>query len=171
MRRNTGFTLMEMSIILVVLALFAALVVPNVVAIKRSRDLAALEADVARLPVTGRNEARSARVPVALRVDDTDLVLERRPPDADPQVVKRVPLTGDLRIESARNANGLTDVATWTWTVYPDGSADAGGLEFSEGQNRKSLTLETDGGSRWMSGDLPDDLDEKWPAGELEKRG
>jgi type II secretion system protein H len=170
MRRNSGFTLVEMSVVIAVLVLMTGIVVPNLVALKRSRDLATLEASVARLPVDARNEARTARVPVALRVDNGALVLERRPTNADPQEVTRVALNDDLKVDSARTGDQTIDFGSWTWTVYPDGSAEAAGLTFVEGQDRKAMVLSADGGAQWINGDLPDQGTDTWPAGQLEQR-
>ena len=169
MRR--GFTLVEMTVVIAILAMIAALVVPNMIAIKRSQDIRVMEASLLRAPAEARNEARKAQVPVVLRVDGDVLVMERMSTEGDPEEVKRVTLVDGVRIESARQGSETMDLASWQWVVYPDGSADTGLLEFSEGETRKSLVLAADGNARWVTGEVPEITQEWWPAGELEQRG
>ena len=168
-----GFTLVEMTVVISVLALMAALVVPNMVAIKRSQDLRDLEASLLRAPAEARNEARKTRQPVTLRVEGDALVMERGASDEEEEAeeVKRVVFGERLRIESAQIAGEPIDVASWQWAAYPDGSADTGGLEFVEGEARKSLVLSGDRSARWVEGELPQMTEDRWPAGELEQRG
>ncbi|GDX40414.1 hypothetical protein LBMAG21_07060 [Armatimonadota bacterium] len=166
-----GFTLIELSVVIVILALFAMLVVPNFVAMRRSRAYFDLEASIARTPVDTYNEARSSHRPVQLRIEGSALIMERLTTDSDPQQVKRVDFTSDIQVDRTLLNGDSTDISSWKWTVYPDGSADAGGVEFLVGASRKSLVLHKDGKSQWLSGDLPDATEDKWQAGEIQKRG
>lgn len=166
-----GFTLVEMTVVISVLALMAALVMPSMVAVQRSRRLHDLEAALLRAPAEARNEARRSQMPVALRVEGDALVMERMPIESEPEEVKRVALGDDIRIESARQGSEPVDMTSWQWVAYPDGSAETGGLEFSEGSARKSLVLRSDGNAQWVAGELPDIEDVRWPAGEIEQRG
>jgi len=79
-RAAGGYTLIEACAVIVVVAVLAASVIPNLVALKRTRDIRKVEASVQRLPLQARVEARLGRVPVVMRVEGDELVLERRPP-------------------------------------------------------------------------------------------
>lgn len=182
-----------MTVVITFLALMAAMIIPNLVAIKRSRDLQDVEAALARLPMEAKNEARRARVPVTLRVDGNTVVLERLAvpeegtaaaigtdaASAEPEEFRRVRLGRDIEVETVLTADESLDVAAWQWTVYPDGSADASGaLLFSVAGTQKALALTGDGGSRWVTGEVGADIaesvsvaSERWAAGELEQRG
>ena len=85
-RGRRAFTLVEMIVVCAVLVIIAAAIVPNLVAITRSRSLKDLEAGVARLPLEARNEALQTHTPVRLRVSGTTLVMERVPVGGDPQL-------------------------------------------------------------------------------------
>ncbi len=172
-----------MTVVISVVALMAALVMPNLVAMKRSRDLRALEASLVRLPAEARTEARRLNSQVVLRVDGDALVMERRRQQArdardgddDPEEIKRLTLGDGLRVDAARKGSESVDLASWFWIVYPDGSAERAHLDIREGDATKSLLLPPDGEGRWVSSEELEDLgeygeEEFWPAGEVERR-
>jgi type II secretory pathway pseudopilin PulG len=168
--RAKAFTLVEMIVICAVLLIIAAAIVPNLLAITRSRSLKDLEADVARLPAEARNEAVQTDTPVRLLISGTMLVMEQVPATGDPQQIKEVDLGDSLQVETVELNGTPTDVGSWEWTVYPDGSADSGGIQFSEGQAQDSLILSSTGTAQWISGELPDQSQDQWPAGQLLQR-
>lgn len=169
-RGSRGFTLVELVVVIFVLLLLSTAVVPRVIALQKSRRLKDVEARIVRLPVEARNEAVRAGVPVRLRVDGAALVLERAPTQGAPETVKRVALGGGIQVDAVRLGDQPSNTGAWQWTVYPDGSADAGGIQFAEGAAEKSLLLSSNGDVRWLSGDLPDGTPERWPAGSLRQR-
>ena len=168
--KSPGFTLVELIVVLFILLLLTTAIVPRVAAIQKSRKLKDLEARVIRLPAEARNEAVRAGTPVRLRVDGAALVLERAPVSGTPEEVKRVALGGGLQVDAVAQDGRPANAGSWQWTVYPDGSADAGGIEFGEGASEKSLLLSSNGEARWVRGDLPDGTPERWPAGSLQQR-
>lgn len=172
-RVRRGFTLMEMTVVITVLLLMAAFVVPNMLAIRRSRSILDMEAAIQRLPREAHNEAMKSHQAVALRVENNALVMERVPANEDGgsnQELKRVSLGEEFNVTRAQNGKESIDVASWKWTTYPDGSADQGGLEFTEGSQTKSLVLPKQGDYTWQEGNLPEPTEEEWQAGEIEKR-
>lgn len=168
--KRRGFTLVELIVVLFILLLMTTAVVPRVVAIQRSRRLKDVEARIIRLPAEARNEAVRAGTPVRLRLDGAALVIERAPLNGTPEEVKRVALGSGIAVDSVEQGGQPANTGSWQWTVYPDGSADAGGIQFGEGAAQKSLLLSSDGSARWLLGDLPDGTPERWPAGQLRQR-
>ena len=174
--QRRGFTLIELIVVIFILLLITAAVVPNVVSIGLSRDLKNREARIARLPAEARNEAVRRGKPVRLRVEDAALVMEQVPSDTNagangtaPQI-KQVSLGKSIQVESVQLSGQPSDTGTWQWTVYPDGSAENGGIQFVEGRVRKSLLLSADSAAQWISGGLPAEAPERWPAGNLRQR-
>lgn len=168
------FTLIEATVVITILALLAALVMPNVVALQRSRDVQSLKASLLRLPAEAQNEARKSKQAVTLRTDGSDtLVLERVGQDAtDVTEFKRLSLGKDIRLDAATQEGESVDLASWEWTVYPDGSAQVARLEFIEGNRILSLSLPAAGElPRWSSTTAIEPGEERWSAGELEQRG
>lgn len=191
--RHSAFTLIELVIITIVLVLMAACIVPRMIALTRSRALFEVEAAIQRAPLEARNEARRSQVPVRLRVENGALLMEwvldsqnqqqqpntamqANPPTlrsdgVSPQEFKRITLGDDIQVQYAQRNNQNSDLGSWQWTVYPDGSADTAGLQFSEGNKQKSLVLTNTGDGQWLEGALPDTSQQQWPAGELQQRG
>lgn len=169
-RRRRGFTLVEIVVVCAILIVIAGAIVPNLLTITQSRNLKDLEGNVARLPAEARNEAIQTQTPVRLRFSGTTIVMEEVPADGDPQQVKEVDLGDSLQVDTVQLNGKPSDVGSWEWTVNPDGSADSGGVEFSEGQAHKSLILSPTGTAQWISGDLPDQSQDQWPAGQLLQR-
>ena len=165
-----AFTLVEMAMIVFLLLLIATAVVPRVIAIQRSRDLQDQEGRIARLPLLARNEALRSQMPMRLRIDGDALVLEQAPPGQPSQTVRQLSLQG-LSVVSVEQDGQPADAGSWQWTVYPDGSAQSGGVEFAEGARLKSLLLTADGRSLWVRGGISNQTPDWWPAGTLAARG
>lgn len=169
-RAFQAFTLIELIVVLFVLLLITTAIVPSVVALQRSRRLKSLEARIIRLPLEARNEAARSGTPMRLRVDGAALVLDRAPTNGESEEIKRVALGNSVQVEDAQQGGRPIGTDSWQWTVYPDGSAEDGGLQFVERSTRKSLVLFSDGRARWLSGDLPDQSQDRWPVGQLQQR-
>jgi prepilin-type N-terminal cleavage/methylation domain-containing protein len=172
--RFRGFTLIEMTVTITVLLVMAALVLPNAVAIQRSRQIRLMEASLQRLPSEAKMEARKANAPVTLRVDGDAIVMEQIPvgEDAggDPIEIRRVTLTNGIRMEKATQGQETVDTASWEWRVYPDGSSAAVNLEFLEDGAVKSLVIGSEGDAHWVNGEESEVPDERWAAGDIEVR-
>lgn len=170
-RRGQGqqaFTLIELVLVVLVLSAMVAIVVPRLIAIKKSRDLTNLEASIARLPTLARNAAMSSGKPVTLQISDDTLVMQQSQTDGSAaQQLKQVPLGNQITVENTQLDSKTVDPTAWTWTAYPDGSADSGGLEFTEGTVQKSLVIPRDRNVRWIDGALPDTSGDEWTAGQL----
>jgi type II secretory pathway pseudopilin PulG len=172
--QRRSFTLIEATVVITILALLAALVIPNVVAMKRSRDVQSLKASILRLPAEAINEASKSKRAVTLRAEGSDtLVMERVGAEGeDPSEVKRLALSQELQLDSALSEGQSVDLGSWEWTVYPDGSAKPGRLELLEGSRVLSLRLPSEGElPRWIRATGTETSEERWSAGELEQRG
>lgn len=160
--RRRGFTLIEMCVVITILAMMAALIVPNLVALKRSRDVLDAEAALLRLPARARAEARKGKATVALRVEGDDVVMERTPPEEDPTEITRF---------NSKEITYSVD-ADWVWNVRADGTADRATLVIREGNGEKTILLPADGEPRILgpNEEIESPDTEKWTAGELEQR-
>lgn len=175
---------MEMTIVVAVLMIIAGLIVPNFLAIKRSRDARTTEANLLRFAMQVHIEAAKRNAPVRLRVDGEDLVMEQVPEgSANPQEIKRFNLDGELRVDSVQSVTqsaaanqgntrlNVVDAGSWQWAVYPDGTADRGGVELTFGSVQKALVLNADGTAQLINGHLTDVSSDVWSAGQLSYRG
>ena len=167
MRR--AFTLIEMTIVIGVLLLLSALIVPNFVAMKRSRDARDAEAALLRLPAEARDQSRRLKLPVTLRIEGEALVMERTPKDQDPQEIKRLVLVG-IRVDSIQQGGETWEPDSWQWVVYPDGSAPTASIELTEDKRARTLIIPADGEARWAAAGETTGDETQWEAGELEQR-
>jgi prepilin-type N-terminal cleavage/methylation domain-containing protein len=174
-RQASAFTLIEVTVVILVIAIMAALVLPNMVAIEESRQRRAAEATLQRLPAEAREESRRLKAPVTLRVDGDDLVMERwfvgEDAGRDPEEVKRISLYGGVKIANVRQGSESISPEEWEWTAYPDGSAPSANLEVTEGDNTKMLYFPSEGDARWLADGEEDPSEGGWSAGEVVVRG
>ena len=168
--RSQAFTLIEVILVITILTLMVALVVPNLIAIQRSRQLLSLEASIVRLPAEARVAAVKSGQPVTIQVTGEALVMQQTQTDGSSSEMKQVPLGTQITVENTQQDGRPVDPTAWQWTAYPDGTADSGGLEFSLGTTTKSLVIPRDRNARWIDGTLPDTSQDEWPAGELLQR-
>ncbi len=178
-KRRRGFTLIEMTVVITILAVMAASIMPNLVAIQQSRELRELEWTLQRLPAQARDEARLRNARVILRIDGDDIVLSQvrtavdgTDDTAEMEEIKRVPLGKNLRIDAVRKGAETISSSEWEWNAYPDGSSDDANLDVLEGDTAKSLVLPASGEARWQTGEEnAEGGDDTWQAGEVEVRG
>jgi prepilin-type N-terminal cleavage/methylation domain-containing protein len=164
MMRRRGFTLIELSVVITVIAMMAALVAPRLIALKDSRTARDAEAALLRLPVRARTEARQGKTTVVLRLDGDALILEKTPLEGEPTEIARF---------SSPALTLSTEGADFTWTVRADGTAERKTLTVQEGNSQKTLILPAEGEPRWATTDeTPDSATdtETWSAGERETR-
>ncbi len=169
-RTTRGFTLIEMSCVIAIMFVVAALIMPDFVTMRRSRALQDLKAAIHRLPIEAANESRARALPARIVIENDTLILQYVPLEDDPVEVKRVELSSLMSIQGVRQGGEAVDTGSWNWQVYPDGSAVTAAIVFKEGSNTLSLVLERDGQTQWVSGEPPDTSDDEWDAGEIEYR-
>jgi prepilin-type N-terminal cleavage/methylation domain-containing protein len=168
-----GFTLIEISVVIVLLALLAALIMPNLVAVKASRERNAFRSELRRLAVSAREDAILRSSIRVLRYEDgsnaflTSTVSEDGTP-ADSG--RSVALPEGVRVDSFRV--GAREVAGGEWEMrfQIDGSTEGGGVELSDGAFVYSLRFAEDGTVRLLEEELPNLSDERWSAGSYEQR-
>jgi Tfp pilus assembly protein FimT len=177
-RSQVGTTLIELTVVLVILLIIAAAVGPRVVAMLQSQDAKQLKAKIARLPAEAEAQAVTLQAPVRIRVSSNSIIMEQATLGTDGAItqdtaseqIKQVDLGDGLRLDNAQ-LNGMPSPPdSWEWVVYPDGSSDAGALEFEEDKSHFSLVITDHAASQWIEGDMPDQTQDIWPAGSLAQR-
>jgi Tfp pilus assembly protein FimT len=163
---------MEMSVIVIVIAMLAAVIVPRMQAMDESREHREFVTNLRRIAVQAREEAISSGEIVALTIDEASrqLVLERESGETGSQVVRRLALSprvtaSQFNVEGASSGSG-----NWRPQFYPDGTADPAGIEFSSGDTSFSLVIDRKGFPRVEDGPIPDLSEEEWSAGDYAPR-
>lgn len=174
-RTSSGFTLIEMMVVITLLVLMAAMVVPNLARLREAQQKRDFVSGLATFARQAREEAITGGQSVRLRLGDGESALEIVTTDltsGDERTIRtrRFPDgfgTGQTRIEDT-----LAPGSEWQLTFFPDGSSVRGGIEITEGQRVYALVLDNEiGQPRLVEGNLPDLSQDRWAAGEIERRG
>lgn len=169
-----GFTLIELSVVVLVIVLITAIIVPRLSSFQRGVDAKLNMAAVQRLASRARESAMSSGRPVSLAFESTDSRFELRSENADGDslVSGEVQLHEDFQAQRFFAGNTEPAASDWTVTFYPDGTSDGGGVEVDEGGIQRTLVIGAKSGlSKWQDGGMPASESEKWQAGEFERRG
>jgi len=162
-----------MSVLIVVLAMLAGLVLPNLPNLKRSREHRDFRLAVRRLASQAREEAILSKSPVILRADEADgrLVVEREAEDGSQgSVLASARAPAGVQFERFILATGDVNAAEWSLRFQPDGRAEGGGLELSFDGDRFYLLVRPNGAGESGWGEAPLVEVDEWEAGELERR-
>jgi len=172
--KNKGFTLIELTAVIVVLALLSAVVVPRLSVVRESVRAKLSYDAVQRLASRGRELAISSGTPVQMAFNEADAQFELRQTNetAEPTVVSQVPLHPALSASQFRSGETDMSATDWVVTFYADGTSDGGAVEIDEGGIVHSFIIGSRNGlSRWQDGAMPASESERWQAGEIEQRG
>jgi type II secretory pathway pseudopilin PulG len=167
-RSRAGFTLIEQISLITILAVLAALIVPNLVAF---RDVAERQRFISNLNglVSGA-AALSARLgePVEVSLESDQVVL--RTAGEEPRDLRAV----ELPAGSAWGGfllNGQTVAESeWLPRFYPDGQARPGSVTLTLSNRTYSIRVEANGRASVVPGEVDPNEQLKWQAGELEQR-
>lgn len=173
-KTSRAFTLIELSVLVLLIALVAAAVAPNLAALKRSRVEREFPIALRRFAVEARERAISSGTPLALTFGDQLQVLSLVQVSTDGtgnQPLKQLSLTSELQTGRLELAGSESNSADWILRFFPDGTSDGGGVEFTRGNQTFCLVVDAaTGASRLLDGQLPDTLGQRWQAGEIEHR-
>ncbi|HSE46291.1 MAG TPA: type II secretion system protein [Gemmatimonadales bacterium] len=182
-----GFTFIEVSVMIVIITVLSALVLPNVVRMAEANRKRQFFSSLWHLAGNAHELAIMDRRTMSVRLDSSGrafkLVEQPSPSTSGSQQTQQdagddeererdsldVPVGIDTGNFTSDGNN--TDSANWEVKFYPDGTSDGGGLEVTDNGRVRSLVIRRDGSLNLIEGPMPELDEEKWPAGEIEKRG
>ena len=169
-----GFTLIEVAVVITLVAILATLVLPSIVAAKRSQDAMSVRQDVFGFFAAARVEAIGLGRIVVVRFDNSgsQLVAESVDPATEQQEELLLYDVPDfVTPESFVLGDEVVSSVEWEVRFYPDGSCDAAEFELLDGSLVVLVVLDPATGLVTVGEELEEDeADEFWPAGELEIR-
>jgi type II secretory pathway pseudopilin PulG len=167
-KRARGFTYIEVLVVILITLLLAALVMPNLIARKRSRDEWSFRTHLRSLGKDARSRAIEIGRMVSLSFDKTKnevQVIEIDINGAEKQTqALAVPdwLTPERFVADQNESIG----DSWRVPFYSDGASSGGGIEFKSDQGSWSLVVSPlDQTIKDLDGPMPDFTYETWPAG------
>lgn len=163
-----AFTLIELMVVIVVLAILAAVITPSLVSMKATSDHRDTVSAVRRLSTEARNLAIARGETVIMVYDDSAKALSLQSTDSEGETndIKSVPVTPDLEPTAFRNNEVEANSSDFEVKFGPDGHSTGGALQFES----YSLIIDNLGNARFVHGELPATGDDKWEAGSLEQR-
>lgn len=170
--RSRAFTLVEVSVVVLLLAMFAALTVPRLAAFKRGNELREFRMNLVKLVGEAKASAMETGTECRVRYEESgdQFELVRVGTDDDEQVIETLSLPAEVQISSSRSG-GQDMGVNWQASFYPDGSATDGGVRIDWGDTEESLIIDgRTGSASWSSDDIPDPSSTRWQAGEIEQR-
>lgn len=173
--KRLGFTLIEVSVVVLILAMFAALVVPRLVAMQKSQDYRTFVSATRSAFGYAREMAIESKTEYRLKVNESQRQVELvRGVDqgSEQQADRTVSMPEGVTVSKVRLDGTDTSTDTWEVIFYPDGTSSRAGVEFSS--DGRQIALQVDdvtGRAKFIDGELPDETDTKWQAGEREQRG
>lgn len=172
--RQRGFTLIELTVVIVVLMLFASVVVPNLSAQKAGRERRAFLESARRIALDARSEAIERGATVTLRYEEgqKEMKLEREAAEQNEEAeeIRTVALPEDFSLQNFRVGKESVTAGDWQVRFFADGTSDGGAVELDENGDIQSLIVDKRGNATLESGSLPEETDERWPVGDYERR-
>jgi Tfp pilus assembly protein FimT len=169
--RVAGITFIEVSVVVLILAVMAATVMPRLVNLKRGDDVRKFRTDVLTSIKTARTTAISSGQTVQLRFEDGSNTVQIVRQEAEDEVMLRRNAAPDgVSGDAYRVGTNTVSAGDFALSFYSDGTSEQGGIQFRFDAATETLWIERDGTAEWRDGELPEPQLERWPAGELEQR-
>jgi prepilin-type N-terminal cleavage/methylation domain-containing protein len=191
MKRGRGFTLVEMTVVLVVLVVMVSLIAPNIFSMQSAQAQRSSYGKALDFARQAREDAIESGTTYALAYDPSKsqfLIKRQAPPDSSATSAGNLPPPAPRPLANVQSVSDLQDVtslqlpegveankfqaqdnsvdpSSWLVHFYPDGTSDGGGVEIARGQAIDSLQVTQDGLPTLVEGELPDASEQQWQAG------
>lgn len=165
---KSAYTLVEMLVVITVLALVSAAIAPSLLSMQKSADRRECISGIKRVAAVARERAVQNGLTTQVVYDDSNKQLQVQ--DVDDQgnatTINQVTLRGGIEPDKFQVQGKDSNASDFKLTFTADGHSNGGGIEFED----FSILVDSNGFSKYMTGALPDPLDQEWQAGDLEQR-
>jgi type II secretory pathway pseudopilin PulG len=160
-----------MIVVIVVLAAIASLTVPNLVRAREAREKRDFEANLYRLASYARETAIQDRKTLSLGISDRAFAVYEETEGEEETELRSLTMPEGVETGSMAAEGEDATSSDWRLRFYADGTSDGGGVELNNDGRVRSLQIKPDGTMSLIEGSLEETGNEKWTAGEIEKRG
>lgn len=171
--RNRGFTLVEMSLVITMIALFATMVMPSIAHWREGIPYRQFPGKLMQLISEAREDAIQSHTPHALSYDEGtgEIRVSWINPDTSlEEDGARLALPDRIQLNRLVLEDVDTAPSAWKLTFYPDGTADKGGIELQDEDQSRSISISELGSAKLLDTSLPEATSERWAAGDNETR-
>jgi len=166
-----GFSMVEMTVVIVVLALMAAAIMPNVGTAVEQNRRRNYRLSVPRLVGEAQNYAIREGQTVTMRADTDGAFSIVTDVEGEENAINELTPVEGVEIDALLTADGSDPGSDWQINFYPDGTSDGGVIELNDaGAPFRYQVLKSSGKVRLIGEDTPLEA-EKWEAGDLAIRG
>jgi prepilin-type N-terminal cleavage/methylation domain-containing protein len=172
-KNNSGFTLIEMTVVITILVLLVAAVMPNLTSEKRSREARQFFAHARNLVQETRSRSMGDDQTRVLRFDESGnrLVVDRLDLETGDSVEERaLELPEGVEGSAYLIEEETSNAAEWQVAFYADGKSSKGGITLTNNGRPISIVIDEGGTVRQVDGELPDTSQDIWDAGGYEQR-
>lgn len=174
---------MELSAVIVLLAVLAAVIVPRLPAIRASQDAINFRNQLLNLSEFARESAIENQRTATLRFDENNNFVYELAEDEDETSLsdqqleeqlaqQSIPIPENVDFIIYQTANTEVNQEDWQCAFYANGSADRASLEFEQNGRPYHFVISAEQGlSRVFEGRLVEVEPDTWPAGDIEVRG
>jgi len=171
--KKSGFTLMEMSVVILIIALFATMVVPAMARWLEGNEYRAFPGRLLRLVGQTKQSAIDNKQTRSVGYDATTGEFRMYWTDPDSSVEQegqRLSLPAGLDMGRMVYLGNDTSADNWQMTFYADGTAAESGVELRNQDQYLSVAVDKLGQIKETKDALPDPTTVRWSAGENETR-
>lgn len=170
--RRRGFTLIEITTVILVLSMIAAIVLPSIAATMKSQRMRGYLSDLERLTIEASGIARQSGQTVSLVSDgEGSFQIQTEVEGEEPVPVSQVTPIAGIQVVNHRLGSDDLGSEEWSLRFYADGTADAGGVQIEEPAETWALVVDPKSGrGRIQRGELPDMATDEWEAGDYVQR-
>ena len=171
--KKRGFTLVEMGVVVLIVALFAAMVMPAMARWRAGEEYRSFPGRLLRFVGRAKQEAIERKQSRSIAYDATTSEFKMTyidPETAVDQESGRLAVPVEMELGRLVYLGNDSSVDSWKLTFYQDGTSDDGGFEVRNQDQYISITTDALGHIKMMRDALPEQSDVRWTAGENEVR-
>ena len=172
--KRRGFTLIELSVIVLILAMFAAATVPNMASAIEGGKRRGFRQSILTMVRQGREEAITRGQVVYMESNSDGGFDLTTAIDDQSTSIKQVAAVDGVTVENFVSDTSPSGQGDWVMAFYPDGTCQGGSFEFQEAGGTRSVSISKRNAAITLGDgpiDTSTDPNQEWQAGDYERSG
>ncbi len=168
-----AFTLIEVTIVVAIIAITAAIMLPALSRQKAQIAQRNFTPSLRRIASSARTAAIDRNATTYLAWDDAQakvILYQQGTADGGDELLSSIPIPTGITTDSFLLNDQSSNSGDWKLHYYSDGTAESGGVGYTDSGKTMNLTVNVRGIGLLVAGNLPDASASHWPAGDYEHR-